>query len=591
MLARTLRRSKKNNPLLLGDSGVGKTAVVEGLAYNNAHGLVPKFLLGRRIVQIEIGMLVAGTSLRGQFEERIVGIVDEVKNAPDVILFIDEIHTIVGAGDTIDSNLDAANILKPALARGEIICIGATTFEEYRKAIAKDPALDRRFRTIDIEEQSAAEALVVVENVYQRYEEHHKVTITPEARQAAVRLSDRYMRDRRLPDKALDLLDEACARLVIQSNSPDAPEGEAQLEVTAETITEVLSEWTGIPVSELTANERQRFSQMADALRQRVVGQDHALKIVSDAIKTNRAGLGNPRRPVGVFLFLGPSGVGKTELAKTLAEFLFSDEDSMIRLDMSEFHDEHTVARLIGAPPGYKGMEQGGQLTEALRRKPYSVVLLDEVEKAAPEVFDIFLQVFDEGRLTDSQGATIDGRHAVWIMTSNIGTGDVGKGLGFFATPDQLPDYDFHLKKHFRPEFLNRLDEVVVFHPLTESALNGILDLQLRDVLERLHEQGLALVLEDSARALLLREGYEPAYGARPLRRALERLLTRPLSNAILEETYAPGDVIRATAVGSGLVLQVDGPPTAQGTADGGLSQYDEADGTEPSRSEAASAE
>ena len=593
IIARTLTRSKKNNPLLLGDSGVGKTAVVEGLAYNIAHGLAPKFLLNRRIVQIEIGMLVAGTSLRGQFEERIVGIVDEAKNAPDVILFIDEIHTIVGAGDTIDSNLDAANILKPALARGEITCIGATTFEEYRKAIAKDPALDRRFRTIDIGEQSVSESLVVVDNVYQRYEEHHKVTILPEAREAAVRLSDRYMRDRRLPDKALDLLDEACARLVIQSTAGDE-DTPGPREVTAHTITEVLSEWTGIPVSELTANERQRFAHMADALRERVVGQEHAVTVLSDAIKASRAGLGDPRRPVGVFLFLGPSGVGKTELAKTLAAFLFNDENAIIRLDMSEFHDEHTVARLIGAPPGYKGMEQGGQLTEALRRKPFSVVLLDEVEKAAPEVFDIFLQVFDEGRLTDSQGATVDARHSAWIMTSNIGTGDVGKGLGFGSTPDQLPDYDFHLKKHFRPEFLNRLDEVVVFKPLTPEALNGILDLQLREVRERLAEQRLTLALDDGARELLLSEGYDPANGARPLRRAIERLLTRPLSTALLEETFGPGDAILVTRVGDGLALLLDDAQHAPGSspdAADGTTALDDADGTELARADAASAE
>ncbi|NLE51234.1 MAG: ATP-dependent Clp protease ATP-binding subunit [Chloroflexi bacterium] len=593
IIARTLTRSKKNNPLLLGDSGVGKTAVIEGLAYNIAHGLAPKFLLNRRIVQIEIGMLVAGTSLRGQFEERIVGIVDEAKNAPDVILFIDEIHTIVGAGDTIDSNLDAANILKPALARGEITCIGATTFEEYRKAIAKDPALDRRFRTIDIGEQSVSESLVVVNNVYQRYEEHHKVTILPEAREAAVRLSDRYMRDRRLPDKALDLLDEACARLVIQSTTGEE-ETTGPREVTAHTVTEVLSEWTGIPVSELTANERKRFAHMADALRERVIGQEHAVTVLSDAIKASRAGLGDPRRPVGVFLFLGPSGVGKTELAKTLAAFLFNDENAIIRLDMSEFHDEHTVARLIGAPPGYKGMEQGGQLTEALRRKPFSVVLLDEVEKAAPEVFDIFLQVFDEGRLTDSQGATVDARHSAWIMTSNIGTGDVGKGLGFGATPDQLPDYDFHLKKHFRPEFLNRLDEVVVFSPLTAEALNGILDLQLRDVRERLVEQKLTLTLDDGARELLLTEGYDPANGARPLRRAIERLLTRPLSTALLEETFGPGDAIQVTRVGDGLALQLDETTRASDSspdAADGTTALDDADGTELARADAASAE
>lgn len=586
MVARTLRRSKKNNPLLLGDSGVGKTAVVEGLAYDIVHGRAPKFLHNRRIIGLEIGMLVAGTSLRGQFEERIIGIVDEAKNAPDVILFIDEIHTIVGAGDTIDSNLDAANILKPALARGEITCIGATTFEEYRKAIAKDPALDRRFRTIDIREQSVAETLVVVEHVYQRYEEHHKVKILPEAREAAVRLSDRYLRDRRLPDKALDLLDEACARLAIQTNNPD--ENAERLEVTAETVTQVLSEWTGIPVSELTADERQRVAQMAEALSRRVVGQEHAIQTVADAIKTNRAGLGDPKRPIGVFLFLGPSGVGKTELAKALAEFLFNDEDAMIRLDMSEFHDEHTVARLIGAPPGYKGMEQGGQLTEALRRRPYSVVLLDEVEKAAPEVFDIFLQVFDEGRLTDAQGGTVDARHAVWIMTSNIGTGEVGKGLGFTAQPDQLPDYDFHLKKHFRPEFLNRLDEVVIFKPLSPQTLEAILDLQLKEVTDRLTEQKISLSLDESARALLLREGYDPAYGARPLRRAIQRLLTRPLSNALLGETFRPGDTIRVTAQGNELILQKTGTGATIGMPDGQpvKSESEGADGPEPVRPE-----
>ncbi|MBN1563685.1 MAG: ATP-dependent Clp protease ATP-binding subunit [Anaerolineae bacterium] len=562
MIARTLRRNKKNNPLLLGDSGVGKTAVVEGLAYDIAQENAPQFLIGRRIVGLEIGMLVAGTSLRGQFEERIIGIVDEVKNAPDVILFIDEIHTIVGAGDSMDSNLDAANILKPALARGDITCIGATTFEEYRKAIAKDPALDRRFRTIDIDEQGIADALTVVEHVYTRYEDHHKLKISPEAREAAVRLSDRYIRDRRLPDKALDLLDEACARIVIQTNVPDQTTdgagegGEKMLEVTAETITQVLSEWTGIPVNELSANERQRFATMEAALRKRVIGQDQALRVVSDAIKTNRAGLGDPKRPVGVFLFLGPSGVGKTELAKALAEFLFNDEDAMIRLDMSEFHDEHTVARLIGAPPGYKGMEQGGQLTEAMRRKPYSVVLLDEVEKAATEVFDIFLQVFDEGRLTDSQGATIDGRHACWIMTSNIGTGDVGKGLGFTATPDQLPDYDHHLKKHFRPEFLNRLDDVVVFNSLSRAALDDILDLQMAEVTERLTAQHLTIRLDESARQLLLEDGYDPAYGARPLRRAIQQHITRPLSTAILEDTFGAGDTIKIVAQNGELVFQ-----------------------------------
>jgi ATP-dependent Clp protease ATP-binding subunit ClpC len=552
-VARTLTRSKKNNPLLVGDAGVGKTAVVEGLAWQIAHDKAPKTLTAKRIIQIEIGSLVAGTSLRGQFEERLVGIVEEARNAADVILFIDEIHTIVGAGDTIDSNLDAANILKPALARGEISCIGATTFEEYRKAIAKDPALDRRFRVVDIKEPSEADTLTILERVYPRYEDHHKVKIEAGARKAAVTLSGSFLPDRRWPDKALDLLDEACARVVISSQGPEDEGGKT---IDAETIMEVLSEWTGIPVTEISADERHRLTRMNQRIGEKIIGQPEAVRAVTETIITHRSGLGNPRRPVGVFLFVGPSGVGKTALAQTIADLLFGDENALIRLDMSEFYDEHTAARLIGAPPGYKGNERGGQLTEALRRKPYSVVLLDEIEKATPQVFDLFLQVFDEGRLTDAIGATVDCRHSIWIMTSNVGLEAIGKNYGFMAKGDDLPDYSEHLKKNFRLEFLNRLDEVVVFRPLSDEALDKILEVQLAELTERLDAKDLSLHLSKEARALILKEGASITEGARPLRRALERQLMRPLSAALLEDRFGPGDTVQVIAQDDKLVLR-----------------------------------
>ncbi len=544
-VARTLARSKKNNPLLLGDAGVGKTAVVEGLAYAIFDGTAPESLRNRRIVQIEVGTLVAGTSLRGQFEERLIGIVDEAGRAGNVILFIDEIHTIVGAGDTIDSNLDAANILKPALARGEIVCIGATTHEEYRRAIAQDPALDRRFRPIDIEEPSETDALAIVASQRERLELHHGVTICPETLEASVRLSVRYLPDRRLPDKALDLLDEACARVTIRTTSPD-DDAEPTREVRVENISAVLSEWTGIPVSDLTSDEKRRLADLKSSLRARVVGQDEAVEVITSAVKTSRAGLRDPNRPVGVFLFLGPSGVGKTELARALANFLFGSDDAMLRLDMSEFHDAHTVARLIGAPPGYKDTQRGGQLTDGLRRRPYSVVLLDEVEKAAPEVFDVFLQVFDEGRLSDAHGAKVDARHAVFIMTSNIGTEESARPALGFMGGGREPDYAAHLNQFFRPEFLNRIDEVVTFRPLSADTLSKILDLQLTELYARLDEQKLKLILTDEARALILQKGFDPVNGARPLHRAIERLLTRPLSAKIVEDAFVPGDTITA---------------------------------------------
>jgi ATP-dependent Clp protease ATP-binding subunit ClpC len=546
-MARTLSRSKKNNPLLLGDAGVGKTAVVEGLAYAIQTGSAPPSLLNKRIVQIEIGTLVAGTSLRGQFEERLIGIVDEAKNSGNVILFIDEIHTIVGAGDTIDSNLDAANILKPALARGEIMCIGATTHEEYRRAIAQDPALDRRFRTIDIEEPTEEDTLQILKGQQQRLENHHGVVILPETLLASVKLSVRYMPDRRLPDKALDLLDEACTRVIIRTRHPDIEDNTAN-DVRPEDVAVVLSEWTGIPAAELTQDEKRRIAGIERELLARVIGQDQAVHTVAEAIKTARAGLGDPNRPIGVFLFLGPSGVGKTELARALAQFLFGSSDAMLRLDMSEFHDSHTVARLIGSPPGYKDNSRGGQLTDGLRRRPYSVVLLDEVEKAAPEVFDIFLQVFDEGRISDAHGRKVDARHAVFIMTSNIGTQEGSRiPLGFGSNfGDVELDYSAHLNRFFRPEFLNRIEEVVTFRMLTKEVVSNILDLQLTDLLKRLENQKFTLELSEAARELILRKGYDPVNGARPLRRAIERLLTRPLSARILEDAFQPGDTIVA---------------------------------------------
>lgn len=545
MVTRTLMRTKKNNPLLLGDAGVGKTAVVEGLAYNIAQGSVPAQLRNRRIVQIEIGTLLAGTNLRGQFEERLVGILDEVRNHPEVILFIDEIHTIVGAGDTVDSNLDAANILKPALSRGEVVCIGATTHEEYRSAIAQDPALERRFRIIEISEPSAADTLRILTGLQDRYAKHHGVRIQSEALQAAVAFSTKYLHNRRQPDKALDLLDEACARVVTQTghntdlNTPRI--------VTAEAVAEVVAEWTGIPIGQLTEDDRRKYARMEETLRARVIGQDHAISAVAGAVRASRAGLSDPNRPVGVFLFLGPSGVGKTELAKALAAFLFGSENALLRFDMSEFHDEHTVARLIGAPPGYRDSQRGGQLTEALRRHPYCVILLDEVEKAAPQIFDLFLQVFDEGRLSDARGGTIDARHAVWIMTSNIGSAELQRSkVGFLSTAAPSADYQAALRRFFRPEFLNRLDDIIVFNPLTQETLQQILDLQLRDVRARLLDRRLQLQLTPEANALLLQRGYNPISGARPLQQAVERLLTRPLSAQLLEQPTLQDSLITA---------------------------------------------
>ncbi|MFZ4813880.1 MAG: ATP-dependent Clp protease ATP-binding subunit [Phototrophicaceae bacterium] len=548
-VARTLARSKKNNPLLLGDAGVGKTAVVEGLAYAIAKDIAPKSLSAKRIVEIEVGSLVAGTSLRGQFEERLTGIIHEAARAGNVILFIDEIHTIVGAGDTIDSNLDAANILKPALARGEIMVIGATTHEEYRKAIAQDPALARRFRPINIDEPGREDAIRIINGQRERLELHHELKIRDDAITAAVDFSMRYMPDRRLPDKALDLLDEACTRVLISTNIQELLEEDIEQIVGRNDVALVLSEWTGVPVSELSQADRERLTDLENQLGDKVIGQEEAVEAVAASIKTARAGLSDPNRPVGVFLFLGPSGVGKTELALTLAEILFGSTDALIRLDMSEFHDGHTVARLIGAPPGYRDAQRGGQLTDALRRRPYSVVLLDEVEKAAPEVFDLFLQVFDEGRLSDATGRQVDARQAVFIMTSNIGTQEGSKSLGFTGGKIEAKrDYSGYLNKFFRPEFLNRVDEIITFNALTPNVLNNILDLQMRDIHLRLAEQGITLTLGEDARDVLLRLGYDASNGARPLKRTLDRLITRPLSDRILRGDLPLGSRVIAIA-------------------------------------------
>ncbi len=551
-LVRTLSRKTKNNPILIGEAGVGKTAIVEGLALRIAEGKLTASLRDKRIIELSLASVVAGTKYRGEFEERVVGIINESKESPDIILFLDELHTLLGAG-AAEGALDASNILKPALARGEIRCIGATTLDEYRKHVEKDPALERRFQPVMVDEPSVEETLEILKKLKERYENHHQVKITDSALEAAVRLSVKYIADRRLPDKALDALDEACSGVRIPFLSIYGQK-EAEMpktgEVTAENVAEVVSRWTGIPVRQLTIEERERLLHMADIIRQRIIGQDEAVKKVAEVVKMARAGFKDPKRPTAVFLFLGPTGVGKTELAKATAEFLFGSENEMIRLDMSEYMEKFNVSKLIGAPAGYVGHEEEGYFTNRLRRKPYSVVLLDEIEKAHPEVLDIFLQVFDEGRLTDAKGRTIDANNAIFIMTSNIGTDLYTRGhMGFKRSTDkEVQDEKKHiitdLRNSFRPEFLNRLDDIIVFRALEAEDISRIALNLIAALQKRLEERDVRLQFSDEALNLICREGYDPANGARPLARAIERLVAKPLSEKILGGKFDSGDKV-----------------------------------------------
>ena len=619
-----LSRRTKNNPVLIGESGVGKTAIAEGLAQRIVTGNVPEILRNKRIISLSIGSMLAGAKYRGEFEERLKKAIDEVQQHDDMIIFIDEIHTLVGAGAT-EGAMDAANILKPALARGEFQVIGATTLDEYKKHIEKDAALERRFQPVQVGEPNEEDALEILKGLRDRYEAFHKAKITDEALTAAVSLSSRYITDRFLPDKAIDVVDEAASkvRMKVFSAAPDVKaledrlntvkkekeaavtsqdfekaaelrdeeqsllkeigdkksiakeKSDQKLIVTEEDIAAVVAQWTGIPVAKIAEEESATLLHLEEELHKRVVGQDEAVTAVAKAVRRARAGLKDPKRPIGSFLFLGPTGVGKTELARALASSLFGDESAMIRLDMSEYMEKHTVSRLVGAPPGYVGYEEGGQLTDAVRRKPYSVILLDEVEKAHADFFNILLQVLDDGRLTDSQGRTVDFRNTVIIMTSNLGAKALHKNspeLGFLAAKksdsnvDENKGIDFKeakksvmdaVKRHFRPEFLNRIDEMIVFHPLTEEDLKEIVTILMSDVTKRLEERDLQLEISPEAMQLLIKEGSDFTMGARPLKRAIQRLIEDPVSDLILKGDAKEGKIINADAKDNDLVVSI----------------------------------
>ena len=612
-IVQILSRRTKNNPVLIGEPGVGKTAVAEGLAQRIIAGNIPETLTGKRLISLDVGSLVAGTKFRGEFEERLKNLMQEVAQAGDVILFIDELQNIIGAGKG-EGAMDAANILKPALARGDLQCIGATTLDEYRKHIEKDAALSRRFQPVMVEEPSADEAVQILRGLRDKYEAHHKVRITDEALQAAVTLSDRYISDRYLPDKAVDLMDEAASRVRIHAFTapPDLKEQQQRLDcilrekqeaidhqeyeraarlrdsehevrseidekraeweesklsgrdvVTEEDIAQVVAAWTGIPVKKMTEGESERLLHLEEILHQRVIGQDEAISAVSRAIRRARAGLQDPKRPIGSFIFLGPTGVGKTELCRALGEAMFGDENALIRLDMSEYMEKHTVSRMVGAPPGYVGYEEGGQLTEAVRRKPYSVVLFDEIEKAHPYVFNMLLQILDDGRLTDNNGRVVSFRNCVIVMTSNAGAHAINDGrvMGFGgqSVSHQYEDMKMRvmeeLKRVFRPEFLNRVDETVVFHALTREEINRIASLMLEQMKKRLLELGVTLEYDDDAVDLLAQAGFDEKFGARPLRRAIQRRVEDALSEELIAGRLKLGDRVKASVKEKELVF------------------------------------
>lgn len=611
-----LSRRKKNNPVLIGDPGVGKTAIVEGLAQRIVDGAIPETLQGKRIIALDLALMLAGASHRGEFEQRLKKTLEEVVKAEgQIILFIDELHTVVGAG-AAQGAIDASNMLKPALARGELQCVGATTLNEYRKHIEKDGALERRFQPVTIGEPTLKETIDILKGLKSRYEEHHKVRVSDEATKAAAELSDRYIADRFLPDKAIDLLDEACARVrlaqiketkVKKQLEPEAvsrsvteeieklktkprktvvdmerleelelmaehkverwqPEKvESIPEVTKKDIARIVAQATGIPVEDLAEDERKKLSKLEERIHQRIVGQDEAVRVVSEAIRRSRAGLKDPNRPIGSFIFLGPTGVGKTETAKALAEVLYGDEELMVRLDMSEYGERHTVSRLIGSPPGYVGFEEGGQLTEVVRRKPFSIILLDEIEKAHPDVFNILLQILEDGRLTDGHGRTVDFKNTTLIMTSNIGTGAISeKKFGFGDEKEVRKNYGElkeellgKLRKSFRPEFLNRIDDVVVFHPLTEKHVRKIASLLLEKSEKLLVERGINLEVTTKAKNYLADRGFDPNFGARPLRRLIQREVENPVSDRIISGEYREGDTVKIVLVGKELSFKL----------------------------------